>query len=384
MGRHIGNMRVCDVVLNSIWYDPRVRKQIVEYKNNGVDVTCVGMKCNRYDKDKIKEIPCENNIVEINDKYDGKKKSIIGKLIREFLKTRVTCKAIINYKPDIIHANDFNALLPAYYAAKKLGCKLIYDAHEVNGENLGAGGVYQKYLHYMEKKIVKKVDLMISVSNAAADYFEKEYNIKKPLVVTNCSLKREICLSNKKNTGFEILNHGQFYAGRGYDIMVESIPILKEYPEIKLAIRGFGVMENQLHKRVEELNGENFIFYPGVKVEELIPYASKSMVGVAITEPICLNFKLSVSNKIFEYAAAGLPVIMSDVPEHQYLNNKYNFGIVLKENTSEEFAKAAIKFYEDKDFYKKCAENAIKMSNELNWENEFCKLINIEKNMLTN
>ena len=29
-------MKVCDVVLNSIWYDPRVRKQIIEYRKQGV------------------------------------------------------------------------------------------------------------------------------------------------------------------------------------------------------------------------------------------------------------------------------------------------------------------------------------------------------------
>ena len=114
-------------------------------------------------------------------------------------------------------------------------------------------------------------------------------------------------------------------------------------------------------------------------VNELIPYASRSMVGVAITENTCINFELSVSNKIFEYASAGLPVIMSDIPEHRYLNEKYNFGIILEENTPECFAKAAIKLYTDKAFYNICAENANKLSEEVNWENEFFRLIEIER-----
>ena len=103
------------------------------------------------------------------------------------------------------------------------------------------------------------------------------------------------------------------------------------------------------------------------------------MVGVAITESICLNFKLSVSNKLFEYASAGLPVIMSDIPEHRYLNDKYQFGIIIHENTPEAFAEAVIKLYTDKEFYNKCAENAKKLSDEINWENEFSKLIHFEK-----
>ena len=29
-------MKICDVVLNSVWFDPRVRKQIMEYQRNGI------------------------------------------------------------------------------------------------------------------------------------------------------------------------------------------------------------------------------------------------------------------------------------------------------------------------------------------------------------
>lgn len=374
-------MKVCDVVLNSVWYDPRVRKQIAEYMRLGEDVSVVGMKCTRYDKEKVALVPCRTVITEIDSEFDGKQKGILRKLKRERLKTNAVRDAIIKENPDVIHANDLNALIPAYEAKKKLGCVLIYDSHEINVENYTSQGrsPVAEYMRIKEKHIVKKVDKMVCVSNAAAEYFRDEYNIEKPMVVTNCSLKSEQFISEDKNHGFEVLNHGQFYEGRGYDIMVEAIPLLKDYPEIKLAVRGFGKLEESLRTRVDELGGENFVFYPKVLVQELIPEASKSMVGVAITEAICLNFKLSVSNKLFEYASAGLPVIMSDIPEHRYLNDKYQFGVIIPENTAEAFADAVIKLYTDNDFYNKCAANAKKLSDEINWENEFSKLMHFEK-----
>ena len=46
------------------------------------------------------------------------------------------------------------------------------------------------------------------------------------------------------------------------DIMVEALPLLRDYPEIKLALRGFGVLEESLRKRAEELGDENIVFYP--------------------------------------------------------------------------------------------------------------------------
>lgn len=377
-------MRVCDVVLNSIWYDPRVRKQIVEYLAHGVDVCCVGLRCARYDAEKVKKIPCPVVLVETRTQYEGQQRNPIKKIARERTRNKDICEAIVAQKPDVIHANDLNALIPSYMAAKKLRCGLIYDSHEVYVENFFNGGnkLYAMILKQKERKICKKVDKMVCVSHAAAEYFAKEYKIPMPMVITNCSLKAEQVVPNEKNSGFEVLNHGQFYAGRGYDVMVEASRYLKDYPEIKLAMRGFGVMEQQLRDRVEELNAENVIFYPKVLVEELIPCASQSMVGVAMTEAICLNFKLSVSNKLFEYASAGLPVIMSDIPEHRYLNEKYNFGIVLEDNKPETFAKTVIRLYTDKVLYEQCANNAVIMSEEVNWETEFGRLLEFEKTLV--
>lgn len=377
-------MKVCDVVINSIWFDPRVRKQIVGYMENGIEVCCVGLKCTKYNEEKVSQIPCKTVIVDNNSKYAGKQKNAIKKLLRDRAMEGAITKAIIEQKPDIIHANDLNALIPAYRASKKLKCGLIYDSHEIYTENhhVVKKKLYRYILKLQEKYICKRIDKMVCVSNAAADYFEKMLKIEKPIVVTNCSLKAEQTISETKNDGFEVLNHGQFYAGRGYDIMVEAIPLFKEYPEIKLALRGMGIMEMQLKERAKELGDENFRFYPPVHVSELIREAARSKIGVAITEGICINFKLSVSNKLFEYASAGLPVIMSDIPEHRYLNDKYSFGIILKENTPKAFADAVVKFYTDKEFYEKCSSNAILLSSEVNWEMEFKRLIDFEKQLI--
>ena len=375
-------MKICDVVKNSVWYDPRVRKQIISYLGvSDCEVEAIGVEDRRYNFRKVVEYPCNVRLIHIDAKYYGKKRTFLMKLKRELIVNRKMTQLLIESKPDIVHANDLNALIPAYKAAKKLRCKVIYDSHEVFIEN--AGIVKHKLIKLIwkgyEKYLIKRIDKMVCVSHAAANYFVELYGIEKPMVVTNCSLKSEQCLSDEKHSGFEILNHGQFYEGRGYDIMIESLPYLREYPDIKIALRGFGKLEEFLKSRAKELGDEQMRFYPKVLVEELIPMAAKSHIGVAITEAICLNFKFSVSNKLFEYASAGLPVIMSDIPEHRYLNEKYHFGIVIPENTPRAFADAVLKLYTDTSFYNECAQGAKRLTDEVNWESEFGRLIDMER-----
>ncbi len=380
-------MKVCDVVLNTIWHDPRVRKQIISYTQAGVDTVCVGVMDNRHNEQAIKALPCPVLLAPNVKENKGRGPRLLQRIktLSNLLKEiRLVRDLIMQTRPDIIHANDLDALVPSYMAAKKLGCKLIYDTHEICLENnyIHNNRLLKLFYAHYERKIIRQVNTVVCVSHAAADYLARFYDIPLPTVVTNCCIQAEQRLDESKHPGFEVLNHGGFYDGRGYDIMVEAAPLLRDHPEVRLALRGFGYLEEQLHSRAEELSATNVTFYPRVRVDELITYASRSMVGIAITENICLNFELSVSNKLFEYAAAGLPVIMSDIPEHRLLNEKYDFGIVLPDNTPQSLAQAIIRLYTDKELYHTCRQNAIHLSNEVNWEREFQKLLDIEKGLM--
>lgn len=374
-------MKICDVVLNSVWHDPRVTKQIAEYVKYGVSLSCVGMTDKRVDRERISLLPCPVVLVDRNAVYGGKQRSVIKKIIRELYRIRSVTNAIAAQKPDLIHANDLDALIPSYLASRKLKCRLVFDAHELNAENryYDKYRLYARVMRNLERYIVKRCDLMVCVSNAAAEYYVQAYGIPKPMVVTNCILQKDILQEEpEKHPGFEILNHGMYRDARGFELMVDSCEQMKDYPEIILAARGMGPLEESLRRGVAQQEAENFVFYPAVLPKDMIWEAAKSHVGVAITLPVCLNYIMSVSNRLFEYAAAGLPVILSDIPEHRYLNEKYEIGIVIPENTPEEFARAAAQLYEDKAFYNRCRKNAAKMSREINWENEFRKLYDAE------
>lgn len=377
-------MKITITVSNSLKKDPRVIKQIKVAKANNYEVQFVGYRDAFFDKDFLDELGVRCDVIDLGEEYLGKLNSIYKKIKRIIKRPILAAKKICEFKPDVIHANDFDTLSFVYKAAKKCGARVVYDSHEVFAENIGISNnkLLNKYIIMREKYLVRRIFKMISVSNAAAEYFEKKYNIERPTVITNCPMRNTLPLKEKSD-GFEVVYQGLMVAGRGYEEFVDSAKYLDD--GIKLILRGYGTLESSLKEKIEKDELQNKVkFMEPVEVAQLVSAASASHLGIVITKPVNLNFLLSVSNKVFEYAAAGLPVILSDIPEHRYLNDKYNFGVILKEVTPECIAQAINELYKDTEKYNLLMKNAKTMAEEMVWENESKRLIEIYENSTSN
>lgn len=372
-------MRLCIVVSNSLRKDPRVIKQIRCAMEKGIEVYFIGFRDKNYNKKFLQSVGCHISLVDLGNNYVGYLKSIYKKLYRRFMQFYLPIKMMVKIKPDVIHANDFDTLIQSFIASKLCNCKILYDAHEINAENIGiTDRKIEKYFTILiERFIVKRVGAMVSVSHSAAEYFKEKYRIPLPVVVTNCPYKINISLAKKKDLkNFEALYQGMMIKGRGYEEFVESGKFIND--KITLVLRGYGSIADELKKIISEQGLENKIrFDAPVEIKDIIPMASNSHLGVVLTKPVNINFKYTVSNKIFEYMHAGLPVLMSDIPEHQYLNNEFNFGIIVKDFSAVGIATCINQLAADREKYNLLRKNAIKASHELCWENESLKLIDL-------
>lgn len=371
-------MKLSVVVSNSLKKDPRVIKQIKVAIAAGHEVQFVGYRDTFLDRDFLNALNCRCDIVDLGDDYVGKLHSVFKKIRRRLVRREIARRYLCDFQPDVIHANDFDTLGFCYRAAKKCKSGLVYDSHEIFAENLDIAG--HKWLNRMivrsERRLVHKIDRMICVSNAAAAYFEKKYAIPRPTVITNCPMKNTLPLLPKTPDVFEAVYQGQMMHGRGYEEFAEAAEFLPD--GIRLVFRGYGELEPLLRKTVEDKRlSDKVLFAKPVEVAELVQAASASHVGVVLTKPVNINFERSVSNKLFEYAAAGLPVILSDVPEHRYLNDRYHFGVIIDEVTPQKIAQAIVMLSRDADTYRRLADNARRMSEEINWENESKRLLEI-------
>ncbi|GGI03682.1 glycosyltransferase [Mammaliicoccus vitulinus] len=372
-------MRILNIVSSNIVQDPRILKQMETIKKLTDDYIVLGKNNANVTDERLKKIDFNYKLFGLNKSEN----TIFKKLINRVKFGKNVIRFIKEFEPDVIHANDFDVLFIVFLSKRK-NANIVYDAHEIYSKNafINKYKIISSIVQIIEKRIIKNIHAFITVSHAAKGYYNSSNYPKEAIVVTNAPIKIEnSSYVEKKSDVFEVVYQGQIVANRGYEEFLEAGKLI-ENNDINLIIRGFGHLTDHLIDLKSKNGLENVKIEKPVEVSKLISALTRSHVGVVLTKGTSINFEYTVSNKIFECIHAGLPVILSPVKEHIYLNEKYNFGIILDEVTSEKIADAILKLKKNPELYNELKENAIKASEELTWQNESKKLIDLYQEAL--
>ena len=112
---------------------------------------------------------------------------------------------------------------------------------------------------------------------------------------------------------------------------------------------------------------------PPIALAELLSYTHQADIGVSLLEDSCENHRLALPNKLFEYLAADLPVVVSDLPEMRRLVTERGVGWVTDSGDPADIArvlKEALGARDDPDLHQRVREAAA----ELNWPHERSRL----------
>src|SRR5690606_26678005 len=89
-----------------------------------------------------------------------------------------------------------------------------------------------------------------------------------------------------------------------------------------------------------------------------------------------LSYKYSLPNKLFEYIAAGLPVVTSRAVEMAAIVHRYDIGAVCDETDPRSIAEAIDSVLKPVN-YTRLLKNVERARRELNWEAEEQKLLEL-------
>ncbi len=280
---------------------------------------------------------------------------------------------------DIVNSNDLDTL-PACYLATWLKRKpLVYDSHEyfTGVPELSGRPVAKKIWETIEKLMLPKVEHFITVNRSIASAYSARYgnnidvvrNLPVPAGIIPPAKPNKFGLPDTKK--IIIMQGAGINIDRGAEEAVRCMHLTSDYI---LVIAGKGDAVPGLRKMVKEEGlDEKVFFVPPMHRENLLQLTSLCSCGLSLDKASNLNYLYSLPNKLFDYIMAGIPVVVSDLPEPRRIIEQYEVGVVagclspkgLSEKINEVLAKPPVKW----------KANLEKAAKELNWECEKHKLL---------
>ncbi|MFT4660578.1 MAG: glycosyltransferase involved in cell wall biosynthesis [Patiriisocius sp.] len=285
-------------------------------------------------------------------------------------------RILIKEKPDVILSNDLDTLLAGhlYHIFNRSTTKLVYDSHEYFTEVPElVGRSARKVWLYLERRILPKVKHSYTVCDSIAGIYKKEYNIEMGVIRNLPKLAANKVKITKDLIGKKkLIYQGAINVHRGIELMVEMMQFL---PDCHLYLFGDGDIKVRIDKIIVDLSlQENVTCMGKCPPDELRSYTEQCDLGFSLEEDIGLNYRYALPNKIFDYIHAGIPMLVSNLPEMSAVVNDYVVGEVIKSRMASEAANQVMSILSNEELYKKYSNNALKAKDQLNWEKEEEKL----------
>lgn len=224
--------------------------------------------------------------------------------------------SIARRRPDVYHCHDIAPLAPSLLLARLRRRPLVYESHEYWMAKLPGQPVSHRLMIAVERYACRRADAVIAVNDSIAELMVADYGIARPHVVINVPATAPVPTPSAAGPATEplrLLYHGIYTDGRGLDRLIEAVARVER--PVRLTLRGRGEAEGSLRALVDRLGvGDRVTFVEAVPMVELVPRAAEHEVGLLPFENR-FGYHLALPNKLFEYMAAGLAILATDLPE---------------------------------------------------------------------
>ncbi len=310
-------------------------------------------------------------------KYNG------SRLKRMWFTVNQVFSKAISLDADIYHLHD-PELLRIALKLKRRGKIVVYDAHEdlprqIMGKSyLPLKSLLAAFFERYENYVVKRLDGVVTATPFIAARFKKVN--ENTIDINNFPLESEIAFSNNEPSVIE--NRVCFIGGispiRGISQLVDSL----ENSLVRLSLAG--EIESEYFSELSVKAGWRNVDALGfINRYQALALKQKCLAGIVTFLPYP-NHVNAQPNKIFEYMAAGLPVIGSNFPLWKEIIEQNNCGICVDPTDSLAIAAAIHELASNKELARKMGENGSRLVKEkYNWGHEEIKLIDFYQQLMT-
>ncbi len=321
-----------------------------------------------------------DNIVDGIKIYDVSKP--LSRWKRMIFTTRKVYKKAIEIDADIYHFHD-PELIPIGLKLLKKNKKVIYDVHEDVPKQLLSkpylnkfilkiiASAFEKYENKSAKKFTAIVTVVPEITNRL-----KQYN-DKTVEVRNYPKLNEFA---KINVQWKDRENAMVYIGSISEIRgIYEMMQVAYRSGIKLHLAGnFSTpsLETDLQNHKE---WEQVIYHGILNREEIVGLLSNVKIGLLLLHPVP-NHLIGLNTKIFEYLAAGLLIIASDMPHYKEIIEMNNCGFCINPFDTDVITEKVRYLINNDQVAEEMGLNGRRAIEQYyNWENEEKKLIELYK-----
>lgn len=292
------------------------------------------------------------------------------------LRTVIAFRLALKQKADVYHFHD-PELIPVCLILKLLGKRVIYDVHEDYPSQ-----IFVKYWipEFLRKPVSIIIDIVERFSSrifdgivVANDSHKERFPKDKRIVISNFpSIEYFKELMKPREIQSEppvAIYTGLLSRKRGIKQVVEAFSLLKG---VELWLIG-GFEERSFQEEIES-NAPSNVKILGIKpFEEVVKLLKRANIGISclLPQPLYLNV---VPTKMFEYMAAGIPIVASDFPFYRDFVD--GCGLLVNPLNPEDIARAVRQLLDNPELMQSMGKEGQRRVKEIyNWEEESQKLL---------
>ena len=353
-------------VINDLATDQRVHKVCCTLVSLGYHVTLVG----RVKKNSLSLADRSYTTVRFNLPIET------GPLFYLIFNLRLFIYLL--FKPsDILVSNDLDTLLPNYLVATIKKIPIVYDTHEIFTEvpELATSKIKKNTWLQIERFFVPKLKYMYTVNDSIARWYNKAYKVN-PLVVRNIPVKKVITktatrvdLQLPPSQFIIILQGSGINIQRGAEELIESMNYIDN---ALLLIVGDGDVIPSLTNEVAQNKNltQKIKFIAKMPYEKMMQYTLNANLGLSLDKSTNLNYQLSLPNKLFDYIHAGIPVLVSRLPEVEAIVNQYDIGAFIENHNPVHIAFQIKAIMNNSEQWLRWKANTHIAAEQLTWQHE--------------
>lgn len=273
-------------------------------------------------------------------------------------------------------SNDLDTLLPNWITARLRRRRLAFDTHEywtevpelVNRPRTRAAWLW------LEQRLFPRVDHAMTVNQSIADIYHRAYRI--PVAAVRNLPLRLPAVPERTQPGHLLIYQGALNVGRGIELMIAALLELPAH--YTLCIAGTGPEAPQLAALITELGLQDRVDLRGhVPFAQLPALTATAALGFSLEEDRGASYHYALPNKLFDYIQAGIPVVVSDLPEMAAIVREHGVGETLPAQARTPHALAQIirSICENDTRWHTYRQAALTAAQTLCWEQEKTKVL---------